>query len=390
MSRLVIDRARIIDATGSDVVDDGALISIDGKISYVGPRDQAPSVSNAQIVDAEGRWLIPGLIDCHVHLGADAWADFEGEMRRQTVEDAIEVGIKNAKIALANGITAVRDLGGKGDSVPRIADSLRGSEAPRILSAGTWLTRPKGHVHYAGREIDGAEDAIKAVHEQHAAGARCIKVVATGGVLSSGMTATVVALDDETLEAIVNAAGDLGMKVAAHAIGAAGIEAALRAGVDSIEHGNETSAVDRALFFKKPAWLVPTFAAPDGICRCAGIPDFAKKKADEVIPGSVVSFQAAIADGVAIACGSDAGTPDNPVGAIARELELMNGYGLSLMRTLQSATYEAAKLCGFGDAGTLESGKRADMVLLEGDPLQEVGAYSKVAKVFLRGAEVGA
>lgn len=382
--------ARILNGTGRSAIDDGVLIVQDGVIRFIGPRDEAPSVGETQILDAEGRWLIPGLIDCHVHLGSDAWADFEGEMRAQTLEQATEAAVRNARAALANGITAVRDLGGRGDSVQQATRLLMAEPAPRIVAAGTWLTRPKGHVHYAGREIDGVDDSIAAVREQFEAGARCIKVVATGGVLSKGMSATVPALDDETLRAIVGTARSLGLKVAAHAIGAQGIEACLRAGVDSIEHGNEVGDVDRSLFHSRPTFLVPTFAAPDGICRCEGIPEFARKKAEEIIPRSVEGFRAAIADGVRIACGSDAGTPDNPVGAIARELQLMHEYGLPLDRVLQSATSEAAALLGLGDAGTLEVGKRADAVLLEADPMQDVGAYSKVAGVILNGEPVAA
>lgn len=388
MRRLVIHSARLIDGTGADPIEDGVLVAIDGVIRYVGPREGSPQVSETEIVDAEGRTLIPGLIDAHVHLTADAWADFEGEMRAQTVEQAVEIGVRNAQAAARAGLTTVRDLGGRGDSVLQIQRRVAGLQASRIVASGTWLTRVGGHCHYAAREVASAADAVVAVQEQFDAGARTLKIVATGGVLSSGMSATQPAFDDATLEAMVGRARALGMRIAAHAIGAAGIEACLRAGVDSIEHGSETADVDRALFDKQPTWLVPTFNALNGICGCEAIPAFAREKAQSLGPLIARSFRLAVEDGVRIAAGTDAGTPENPIGALWRELASFVENGLPPMRALQAATSSAAQLLGLGEIGTLEDGKRADMVLLDGDPLADVSAYRRVHAVFLDGARV--
>ncbi len=389
MSRLVIHSARILDGTGRDAIDDGVLVADDGRIVYVGPREGSPNVPRTEIVDAGGATLIPGLIDVHVHLTADAWDDFEGEMRAQTVEQAVEIGIRNAQAALRAGITSVRDLGGKADSVLQVARRVQGTLACRIVASGTWLTRPGGHCHYAAREVTSAADGAVAVQEQHDAGARTIKIVATGGVLSSGMSATVPAFDDDTLNAIVDRARALGMRIAAHAIGAAGIDACLRAGVDSIEHGSESSDVDRGLYMKQPTWLVPTFNALTGICACEAIPGYARDKAESLKPSVVRSFALAVEDGVRIAAGTDAGTPANPIGELWRELASFVEHGLPPMRALQAATSSAAQLLGLGDVGTLEEGKRADAVLLEGDPLTDVSAYQRVREVWLDGGAVG-
>jgi imidazolonepropionase-like amidohydrolase len=194
-------------------------------------------------------------------------------------------------------------------------------------------------------------------------------------------------LDDETLEAVVSASRELGLRVAAHAIGQGGIEAALRAGVDSIEHGCYVGDVDRQLFLDNPTWLVPTFSAPDGICRAEGIHEYAVAKAEQVTKAHMRGFADAVADGVRIACGTDAGTPANPIGEIWRELELMAERGLPLDRVLASATREAAQLLGVGDIGTLEVGHRCDALVLEAgaDPLESADAYRRVAKVVFDG-----
>lgn len=350
-------------------------------------------MADVALFDAEGAVVIPGLIDVHVHLCSEPVSDFEGYMRALTEADAEEAAVRNAKRALAGGVTTVRDLGGKGFSVLRAATRLRGGgegPAARIVAAGTWLTRPGGHCHYAAREIDGLEDAIAAVHEQRDAGATCVKVVATGGVLSSSTTATEQALDDKTLLGIVETAHGLGMRVAAHAIGASGIEACLRAGVDSIEHGCYVGDVDRQLFIDNPTWLVPTFSAPDGICRAEGMSEYAVEKAQEVTLAHIDGFAAAVADGVRIACGTDAGTPANPIGEIWRELELLAARGLPLDRVLASATREAAQLLGMGEIGTLEVGKFCDALILApgADPLQDAAAYREISVVIKDGEVV--
>lgn len=391
--RLVIDHATLLDGTGRAPLADAVIQAVDGRIVFAGPRAQAPDLAEVQIIDALGAIVMPGLIDTHVHLCAEPVSDFEGYMRALTRTESEETSIRNAKLALRGGVTTVRDLGGKGDSVLKAAARLRGGgegPAARVISAGTWLTKPGGHCHYAAREIDGRDDAILAVKEQHEAGARCIKVVATGGVLSSSTTATEQALDDDTLRGIVETARALGLRVAAHAIGPGGIEASLRAGVDSIEHGCYVGEVDRQGFIDNPTWLVPTFSAPDGICRAEGMNEYAVTKAEQVTMAHIAGFSKAVEDGVRIACGTDAGTPANPIGEVWRELQLMAERGLPLDRVFASATREAAQLLGVGGIGTLEVGHRCDALVLEpgANPLESASAYREIATVIFDGEVV--
>jgi imidazolonepropionase-like amidohydrolase len=175
------------------------------------------------------------------------------------------------------------------------------------------------------------------------------------------------------------------MRVAAHAIGAEGIHAAVEAGVDSIEHGCFLRDDSIEAMIAKPAWLVATLSAPEQIVRGSGAPDYAVRKSEEVMPAHHDSFRRAASAGVRIASGTDAGTPFNPHGALSLELKLMHDLGLPPDRVLSAATREAAQLLGVGDVGTVEDEKVADLVLLDADPLDDVGAYAKVSLVVQAG-----
>lgn len=387
---LVIRGARLVDGTGGPPVDDAVLIAVDGRIAYAGPVQGAPD-AGGETVDARGRTLIPGLIDCHVHLCFDASPDFEGFATGLSLEGAREMCARNARRALDAGITTVRDLGGIGSSTIDAARAQRGGEwtGARILTAGEVLTVPGGHVHFIGHEISTADEMTKAVASLHDAGADLIKVVATGGVLTKGSSAQESAFTQEALDACVAEAHARGMRVAAHAIGAEGIEAALRAGVDSIEHGCFLTDAATDAMIGNPSWLVATLSAPDRISRGGdGVPEHARRKSEEVQVSHRASFGRAVASGARIASGTDAGTPYNTIGKLAYELRLMHECGMPLDRLLQSATTQGAALLGCGDLGTLEAGKIADCVLLDGDPLADVGAYERVSTVVQGGRVV--
>lgn len=382
---LVITGARIHTGASLGTIEDGVLAAEDGRIVYVGGREGARGLDQTPAaIDASGLTLIPGLIDCHVHLCFDGSPDFAGDADRLTPALAAERCVEAARRALEAGITTVRDLGGIGDTTitaakQQAAGAFRGA---RIITAGSVLTAPGGHAHFIGREISSADEMVKAVTDLHAQGARAIKLIATGGVLTPGIGAQQSAFPPEQLEAAVRGAHDLGMRVAAHAIGAEGIEAALSAGVDSIEHGCFLTDTAIATMLDNPSWLVATLSAPDRISRGGdGVPEYARAKSAEVQVSHRASFAKAVDAGVRIASGTDAGTPYNFHGGLSYELRLMHESGMPLDRVLTSATREAAQLLGFGELGTLEPDKVADAVLLDGEPLEDVAAYERVAGV---------
>ena len=386
---LVVRGARLFDGRGLDVVDDAVLVVEGGRVMYAGPAAGARGFDALpDAVDAGGRALVPGLIDCHVHLCFNGSPDFAADAEGMTPETARDRCAEAALRSLEAGITTVRDLGGIGLSTIEAARAQASGrlKGARILTAGQVLTVPGGHVHFMGREISSVDEMVKAVQSLYESGATAIKVVATGGVLTPGIDAQGSAFPPEQLEAAVEEAHRLGLRVAAHAIGAKGIAAAVDAGVDSIEHGCFLTDPVIGEMIANPTWLVATLSAPDRIAHGgSGAPQYAVDKSNEVMAAQRASFARAVELGTRIASGTDAGTPYNEHGALSYELSLMHGAGMPLERILTSATREAAQLLGLGDVGTLEPDKIADFVLLDGDPFADVGAYARVALVAQNG-----
>lgn len=390
MSETVVVRgARLYDGRGLDAIDDAVLVAQDGRVMYAGPAAGARGFDALpDAVDASGRTLIPGLIDAHVHLCSNGSPDFAADATSLSIEQARDRCAESALRALEAGITTVRDLGGIGLTTVEAAraQASGGLKGARILTAGQVLTIPGGHAHYIGREIASVAEMVKAIQSLHEAGAAVIKVVATGGVLTPGIGAQQSSFPPEHLHAAVEEAHRLGMRVAAHAIGAEGIAAAVDAGVDSIEHGCFLSDPVIGEMIGNPTWLVATLSAPERIANGGTeAPKYAVDKSIEVMTAQRASFKRAVELGARIASGTDAGTPYNVHGGLFHELKLMHESGLGLERVLTSATRDAAQLLGLGDIGSLEPDKIADFVLLDGDPLHDVGAYAHVALVAQNG-----
>lgn len=384
---MIIRGARLFDGRGGAPVEDAALVIEGDRIAYAGPAAGAP-LTDGDILDAGGRALVPGLIDCHVHICFDGSPDFEAAVAATTPELTRALAESNLVRALEAGITTVRDLGGIGTATIDAARAQRSGaiKGARVLTAGQVLTVPGGHCHFIGREISSMGEMAKAVASLHDAGADLIKLVATGGVLTKGVSAQRSAFPPEQLAAGVAAARACGMRVAAHAIGAEGIEAAVRAGVDSIEHGCFLTPAAIEDMKARSTRLVATLSAPERISHGGdGVPEHARDKSIEVQAEHRKSFAAAVAAGVKIAAGTDAGTPYNFIGMLAFELRLMHESGMRPERILVAATSEAAALLGLDDLGTLEAGKIADCVLLDGDPYADTVAYEKVVAVFQAG-----
>ncbi len=349
----------------------------EGRVRAIGD-SETPLPEGARIIDAP--CVIPGLINAHVHL------EMSGEAQTQTVfvlttptQRAI-VAAENARRALQAGVTSVRDLGSTHALAIDVRDAIAAGRiaGPNVVAAGRAICMTGGHGWFIGREADGPLDVRKAVREQRRDGADCIKFIATGGVLTKGAVPGVVQLSEDELRAGVAEAHAHGMTCAAHAIGTEGIANALRAGVDSIEHGHLVDDAGIALFVERGAYLVPTLAA----IRCitdggedAGMPEFVVRKAREIAEHAEGNLRRARAAGVRFAAGSDAGTPYNGHDAFAYELELMQTMlGLSGREALRAATVDAAALLGL-PRGTLAVGAVADAVVLERDVASDVRAF---------------
>jgi imidazolonepropionase-like amidohydrolase len=372
----------------------GVLFDEEG-IAWVGAHARAPrDARGARAIDGAGRTLLPGLIDVHVHLQFDGGPDFEGEARALTTPGHAAIkAVVNARRNLEAGVTTVRDLGGMGGASIDVARAVAAGTiaGPRILAAGRALTVTGGHGHNIAlsREVDGVDGVRAAVREEIRAGAAAIKLIATGGVLTPGIPVSFSAFTGEELEAGVREAHERGLPVAAHAIGAEGIRAAVLAGVDSIEHCNQLTTATAKEMVERGTYRSPTISAIRGIVEHAEVvPAYAVEKARQVEADSMRSHAVAIRAGVRHACGTDAGTPFNPHGGAAREIVSMIAWGMPPIEALRAATLHGATLLRLGDVGTVEAGKRADLLLVEGDPVDDPSVLLGSKRVWQRGRAV--
>ena len=372
----------------------GVLVE-EGVIAWVGPHARAPRAArSATSVQGEGRTLTPGLIDCHVHLQYDGGADFEAEGRSLTPATAALKAAENLKRHLANGVTSVRDLGGLDAVSCEVGSAVDQGliPGPRVLAAGRALTITGGHGHNVAfaREVDGADAMRKAVREEIRAGAKVIKVVATGGVLTPGIGATFTAYTPQELVAAVDEAHRWSRGVAAHAIGAEGIRNAVLAGVDSIEHGADITPTIAREMKARGTFRSPTICALRGMIDHADVvPAYAVEKAEQIVEMARASHVRALRAGVRHVCGTDAGTPFNPHGNAPQEVVYMVEWGMAPLAAMRAATANGAELLRLSQTGTVEPGKAADLVLYDTNPLEDIRGVLEPRTVWKAGLRMG-
>jgi imidazolonepropionase-like amidohydrolase len=369
----------------------GVLVS-DGRIQWVGPHARAPRDTRAAIpVDGGGRTLTPGLIDCHVHLCFDGSPDFVAEAKVTEAFAAVKC-VANARRQLEAGVTSVRDLGGLGAVVCEVGKALSEGRVlgPRVVASGQALTITGGHGWNSfAMQCDGTDGVRAAVRQQFRAGARSIKIVATGGVLTPGVSVDFTAFTPEEVGAAVDEAHKWGAPIAAHAIGRTGIEHCVRAGIDSIEHGAQITADTAREMKERGIFHVPTISALMGIVgHPEDVPAYAVEKGRQIVDILRDTLRRNDRVGVRFACGTDAGTPHNPHGNAPREVISMVEWGLPVLKALQAATSNAAELLRVPDAGTIQEGNVADLVLWEADPLDDITALLAPRMVMLGGEVV--
>jgi imidazolonepropionase-like amidohydrolase len=339
------------------------------------------------------RCVTPGLVNAHAHLEGSGEPDLMAMIAATTPSERLIRAVANARKSLQAGVTAIRDLG----SSHRIAQDVRDAIAaghiagPRMRCAGNVLCMTGGHGWPVGRAVDSPWEARKAVREQMHAGADCIKLIATGGVLTKGAVPGNAQLQPDELGAAIEEAHRHQLRTAAHAIGTEGIKNALRAGIDSIEHGTLVDDEGIELLKERRVFLVPTLAA--GVCILEHLedgrqPQFVIEKMRSL--GNVMqqNLRRAYRAGVRIAGGSDAGTPYNYHENYAYEIELMTSMlEMTAQQALHAATAVAAELIGL-HRGILAVGEPADMLLLQGDAGQDVRALRQPKTVLKDGAAV--
>ena len=375
--KLAFRHARVIDGLGR-ARERATLLVQDDRIVGIGDDREVTVPRGVREIDARGMTVLPGLIDCHVHLCLGGDADVLRAIREEDPALTLLKAARAARTTLESGFTTVRDLGFRDHSIFSLRQAIQDGllPGPRILAAGLVVCMTGGHARFIGREADGPVEVVAAVREQLARGAEVIKFIASGGVLTPGTSPESAQMTPEELGAGMAEARRAGRRVAAHAHGAEGMKNAIRAGAHSIEHATLMDDEAAALMREQGVFMVPTLSAIARTADCGlncGIPETTVHKARTMRARHEASFKEAHRSGIPIALGTDAGTPFNHHGENAQELDRMVALGMSPMEAIVAATASAARLLGIEHlVGTIEVGKQADLLIVDGNPLKKI------------------
>ncbi len=399
---VVIHAGRLLDVKTGKTLSNQTIVIQGDKIASVSSGAEVPAGAqgvNPQIIDLPNATVLPGLIDAHTHITFEPNFGYT-ELAISVPREAL-IGARNARVTLEAGFTTVRNVGANGFSDVALRDAINAGDVPgpRMLVSGPALSITGGHCdnnllpfdYHAQNEgvADGVEAVQHKTREIIKYGADVIKICATGGVLSKGDDPNAAQFTLEEMKAIVADAHRLGRKVAAHAHGAQGVIWASEAGVDSVEHGHLMNDEAIATLKKNGTYLVPTLYLMDWQrenAAQANLPDFAKRKMEMVSEMGKMNAKKAFAAGVKIGFGTDAAV--YPHGLNAHEFAVYVKLGMTPLQAIQTATINDADLLGWSDkVGTIEPGKWADIVAVDGDPLADVTTLERV-KFVMKGGEV--
>ena len=404
---IVIKAGRLFDGTGNSCKASQVIVVEEERIKAVGPEGDVTIPDGAEVLDLSGMTVLPGLIDCHVHMGARGDRFDEILKFKESPFHSAFAGVENARKTLQAGFTTVRELGGK----PFLAADLRDAIAsgylvgPRIVASGPGLSMTGGHGdlnHFAPqvsvtmfpdqrdyRIADGPDQVRQTVRAQLKHGVDVIKINASGGVMSRGDSPDSAQYTVEELRAAAEEAHAAGRKIAAHAHSAKGIKNAVRAGIDSIEHGSLIDDEGIALMVKHGTWLVSDIYNDDyllGVAIHLKLPQENIDKEKAIGRTQRANFARCVKAGVKIAYGTDAGV--YPHGTNAKQFAYMVKYGLTPAQALRSATSDAAELLDRAkEVGRIAPGLYADLIAVEGNPLENVAILEKVLLV-MKGGKV--
>jgi imidazolonepropionase-like amidohydrolase len=384
----ILRNARIFDG-GVHGMLSPATVVIDGdRIASVTAGGGPPPQAGDRVLELSGKTVLPGLFNCHAHLGWDGYGDLE-EQSVFAAREPMQTGIRlarNLRGCLEAGVATIRDLGVHHTAVAARAFLRTGRVAgPRIYSAGAAIARTGGHTWWCARQADGPDDVRKAVREQVRAGADWIKIMATGHHEQEYTKAELQAAADE--------AHMLGVKVTAHATFSKGAKACVLAGYDGIEHGGDYSPDVEGLIVEHGVWITPTLSplvmqARHGEAWGMRPEEVERRRRALANPVRLRGVARLKLPGAKMAFGTDSGSPVVPHNDVVSEMEALMEFGVydTVEEMLTVATRRSAEMLGLADrAGTIEAGKWADVVVVDGDPFQDLQAMRKVDKVFVGG-----
>lgn len=402
-ARTIVHAGHLIDGVSPEAAPEKSLIIENGRVVEVRDGFVAPTAADT-LIDLSGQTVLPGLMDMHTHLSHQGSRSSYLERFQLNPADYAILSVVYAERTLMAGFTTVRDLG----DIYLVTVSLREAinrgavPGPRIFTAGQSLATTGGHADRSNglrRDLQGdlgpkegvvnsLEDAAKAVRQRYKDGSDVIKITATGGVLSLAKNGQNPQFDEDLIRAVVATAKDYGFIVAAHAHGTEGMQRAIRAGVTSIEHGTYMDSDTIALMKEHGTYLVPTILAGKFVeakSKEEGyFPEIVRPKAAAIGPLIQETFGRAYRAGVKIAFGTDSGV--SPHGENAKEFEYMVEAGMPPMEAIRSATVHAAEMLGISDdVGTLQAGRRADLIAVAGDPLEDIRLLQQVRFVMKDG-----
>jgi imidazolonepropionase-like amidohydrolase len=400
--RTILHCGKLIDVTKGQVLNEYSVIVEGNKIVDILAGYAKPSGTD-KVIDLKNRTILPGLIDCHVHMEHETSPTRYQETFTYNPADYAFQSVVFAERTLRAGFTTVRDLGGSGVNISlRNAINKKLIRGPRIYTAGKSIATTGGHADPTngyrndlmgdpGPEAgvaNGPDECRKAVRQRYKEGSDLIKITASGGVLSVAKSGENPQFTEEEIKAIVETARDYGFKIAAHCHGAEAMKRAIRAGVNSIEHGTFMDEDVMQLMKQHGTYFVPTITAGKSVADSAKKPGYfpalVAPKALAIGPKIQGTFAKAYKAGVKIAFGTDAGVYAH--GKNWLELVFMTEAGMPAMEAIQSATVSAADLIGVADKiGSIEKGKLADIIAIDGDPIKDIQAMGRVTFVMKEG-----
>jgi imidazolonepropionase-like amidohydrolase len=391
--KILLKVGRIIDGTGTEPIEKGAILIHDSKILNIGRQGEVKD-NGAKTLDLGDKTVVPGLMDCHVHIcqGYKKWT--HRKHVPQEITRTLLNGIYNAKSCIEAGVLTVRDAGCGHSGIFQFRDDISSGKilGPRILASGHPIAMTGGHAWEMSLEVDGIDETRKAVRDQLRWGADCIKFMCTGGSATKYEEITEYQLNLNEVTAGVEEAKKKSKQTLAHVGNPEGALICAEAGVDSVDHGTILDSQSLNAIKNAGCFLVPTLIAYQGIATRGeewGMAEHNIRKARGILDSHRTSFQKAYEMGVPISTGTDLGSYMRPLGdSLIDEMELLVKYGMPVMDAIRSATLVSAQNLGIEQSvGTLEGGKLADLVVVDNNPLEDVNNLRRVCLV-MKGGQI--